>query len=1453
MSGVELATAYVSLAASAQGLRESVRDEFRLVERDAQSTGQTIGQHLVSGVSQSGSAITSNIENALSNGSNAAEGEGQNAGAGFAAGLRSRMASASTSLRNLFSGASAPAQAEGEQAGASFSRGMASKLKDSTKLVAAAGVGGLGAMMAKGFADSLDLKQGTAKLTAQLGLSQDQAARAGTAAGKLFSSNMGDSADISEAMKSVIQDIDGMRGASEKTLESMGGKALTVSKTFDQDLGGVTRAVSQMMRTGMAKSADEAFDIITKGFQSGANKSDDLLDTLNEYGTQFRKVGLSGADATGLINQGLQGGARDADLVADAVKEFSIRAVDGSKTTVAAYKDLGLNAEQMTSKIAKGGPAAKQGLGEILTRLRAVKDPAQQAQIATSLFGTQAEDLGKALFALHPEKAAKGLGQVAGATDKANAAVNSTPQAKLQNFIRSLQGGLVEVLGTKVIPAMEKFQKQFEDGEGAAGQFRDALEKVRGSLQSVSSFVQAHPDLTKGLVAGAGGLLVAKKSIDGISSAMRGVSSAASTVQSGFSTARDAATSTGRAFSQLKAGLSGAQPPNATAWTAAGNSMRNAGSACKSFATNALQASRAAVVSAASATRQALATAASRVAMVASAAASRTMAAAQWVLNAAMNANPISLIVIALVALGAAFVVAWNKSETFRNIVTGAWDAIKGAALGVWNWMRDSLWPGIQGVWDNLSSGFSAVKDSIVKTWDGITAKFTEAWNWVSGVFKSWWGGVVTVISWPIDSAKGWITKHWDGITGKFTSVKNWVFGAFKSWWNGVVRLISWPVDSAKGWVAKHWDGITGKFTSVKNWVFGAFKSWWNGVVRLISWPVDSAKGWVIRHWDGITGKFTSVKNWVFGGFKLAWDGLKKLITDPVQAGKNMLDNILGKDDNGGIRGMFNTAVKAVGKIWDKLKSIVTTPINGVIGIINDPFISGFNKLGKPFNLKIEKLDTIGGKADGGRIPGRAGGGTIPGPWRGPRADNVLGISDKGVPTARVNPGEYITKVASTQRMERKHPGALEYINRFGTLPGHADGGFAGMPHANTGVGHTARGRYESYRPSVSIVALGNWLRAKGFDVGQHPAFGGVARVHMPTSLHYVGQALDVNADGMAGGEAAVFDRLAPALIDAGWATIWRGPGHYDHLHVDTGLYGVLNEKQYGPISKTNMIVEGLKSVGGAIMSAVFDPLKAGAFKLIDGAVGKFGGGDFTKKILGGIAKKAVDGAIGWGNGKSSDATLEGGGAEPTGAGSKAAAAWRPQIEQALRLNGITPTESMVQKWITQIGWESSGNPNAVQGNIGDINNKTGDLAKGLVQVIGSTFRAYHVDGTPNNVFDPVANLAAGINYARHRYGPGMGYIGRGARHGYADGGMVRDVPVFDRGGTLAPGINVVHNKLGRPEPLVRAEDVIGDRRGDITVNVTGVKYDAAPDIAREITHELRRHDAAGRYREVWA
>jgi hypothetical protein len=66
------------------------------------------------------------------------------------------------------------------------------------------------------------------------------------------------------------------------------------------------------------------------------------------------------------------------------------------------------------------------------------------------------------------------------------------------------------------------------------------------------------------------------------------------------------------------------------------------------------------------------------------------MTAAQWLLNAAMDANPIGLIVLALVALTAGFVIAYKHSETFRRIVTGAFKSIKAAFGNIWDGMSEA-------------------------------------------------------------------------------------------------------------------------------------------------------------------------------------------------------------------------------------------------------------------------------------------------------------------------------------------------------------------------------------------------------------------------------------------------------------------------------------------------------------------------------------------------------------------------------------------------------------------------------------------------------------------------------------------------------------------------------------------------------------------------------------------
>ncbi|MFE1247609.1 transglycosylase SLT domain-containing protein [Streptomyces sp. NPDC058735] len=64
---------------------------------------------------------------------------------------------------------------------------------------------------------------------------------------------------------------------------------------------------------------------------------------------------------------------------------------------------------------------------------------------------------------------------------------------------------------------------------------------------------------------------------------------------------------------------------------------------------------------------------------------------------------------------------------------------------------------------------------------------------------------------------------------------------------------------------------------------------------------------------------------------------------------------------------------------------------------------------------------------------------------------------------------------------------------------------------------------------------------------------------------------------------------------------------------------------------------------------------------------------------------------------------------------------------------------------------ESSGNPQAI--NNWDSNAAKGTPSKGLLQVIDPTFAAYHVEGTPFDPYDPVANITAACNYAADRYG----------------------------------------------------------------------------------------------------
>ena len=103
----------------------------------------------------------------------------------------------------------------------------------------------------------------------------------------------------------------------------------------------------------------------------------------------------------------------------------------------------------------------------------------------------------------------------------------------------------------------------------------------------------------------------------------------------------------------------------------------------------------------------------------------------------------------------------------------------------------------------------------------------------------------------------------------------------------------------------------------------------------------------------------------------------------------------------------------------------------------------------------------------------------------------------------------------------------------------------------------------------------------------------------------------------------------------------------------------------------------------------------------------------------------------------------------------------------------------MIDRVLRQIASESSGNEKAVQGNIGDINNITGDLAKGLMQTISSTFNANKFPGH-GDIFNGYDNLLAALNYAKKTYGPSLSFLGNG--HGYENGGLITSHGLYEIG-----------------------------------------------------------------------
>ncbi|MCA1984792.1 hypothetical protein [Nocardioides nematodiphilus] len=161
------------------------------------------------------------------------------------------------------------------------------------------------------------------------------------------------------------------------------------------------------------------------------------------------------------------------------------------------------------------------------------------------------------------------------------------------------------------------------------------------------------------------------------------------------------------------------------------------------------------------------------------AAATKAWALAQRALNLVMAANPIGLVITAIALLAAGLVLAYKKSETFRNIVDKAFSVVKAAGQALWN--------GLRGAFESIKSALSSVGNIATTVKNKITGAFDGAINYIKGV-----PGRIRALGANFkDAGSALMGKIIEGIK----NAAGFVSGIATSIWNAVKGMINGAID----------------------------------------------------------------------------------------------------------------------------------------------------------------------------------------------------------------------------------------------------------------------------------------------------------------------------------------------------------------------------------------------------------------------------------------------------------------------------------------------------------------------------------------------------------------------------------------------------------------------------------------------------------------------------------